>query len=171
MQGLIPIEREVRDAQGHWYLVRLLPYRTVEDRIAGIVLTLVDITERKGSQEALKLSEQRFDAIAEKAVVGVVQTVLDGCITFANHFYHRVLGYADGALIGLSVFDRMHPDDRASVRERFAGVCEIGHFETDLRCLRRDGSVHRMHAIVTWLPVPEDSGGSLLIVCSDVGDR
>ena len=168
LQGLIPIEREVRDAQGHWYLLRLLPYRTVEDRIAGIVLTLVDITERKGSQEALKLSEQRFDAIAEKAVVGVVQTTFDGRITFANHFYHQVLGYADGALAGLSVFDRVHPDDRHALRERFSGLRDNGHFEMEMRCLRHDGGVHRMHGIVSWLPVPEEGGGSVLMVCSDV---
>ena len=41
------IEREVCSAEGDWFLVRLLPYRTIEDQIAGVVLTLVDVTERK----------------------------------------------------------------------------------------------------------------------------
>jgi two-component system CheB/CheR fusion protein len=171
LQGLIPIEREVRDAQGRWYLARLLPYRTVDDRIAGIVLTLVDITERKGSQEALKLSEQRFDAIADKAVVGVVQTTLDGRITFANHFYHQVFGYADGALVGSSVFDRIHAEDREISRAQYARIREAGHFEAEKRCVRQDGSVNWMHSSVTWLPVPEESGGSILVVCTDVTER
>jgi two-component system, chemotaxis family, CheB/CheR fusion protein len=171
LQGLVPIEREVQDAQGHWYLVRLLPYRTVDDRIAGVVLTLVDITERKGSQEALRLSEQRFDAIADKAVVGVVQTTLDGRITFANRFYHEMLGCADGTLVGTSMFERIHPDDREPTRGRFAGVRADGHFETETRCLRQDGGVNWMHSSVTWLPVPEEGGGSILIVCTDVTER
>ena len=171
LQGLIPIEREVHDALGHWYLVRLLPYRTVDDRIAGIVLTLVDITERKGSQEALRLSEQRFDAIADKAVVGFVQTLLDGRIAFANHYYHQVLGYADGALLGTSVFDRIHPDDRDALRTQFTRIREAGHFELETRCLRQDGSPLCMHSTASWLPVPEESGGSILIVCTDMTER
>jgi two-component system CheB/CheR fusion protein len=171
LQGLIPVEREVQDAQGRWYLVRLLPYRTVDDRIAGVVLTLVDITERKGSQEALRLSEQRFDAIADKAVVGVLQTTLDGRITFANRFYHQMLGYVDGALVGTSMFDRVHPDDRDPSRGLFAAIRGNGHFEAEERCLRQDGGVNWIHSSVTWLPVPEDSGGSILIVCTDVTER
>ena len=47
LQRLAPIEREVGQPGGRWYLARLLPYRTIEDRIAGVVLTFVDITERR----------------------------------------------------------------------------------------------------------------------------
>jgi two-component system CheB/CheR fusion protein len=171
LQGLIPIEREVRDAHGHWYLVRMLPYRTVEDRIAGVVLTLVDITERKGNQEALRLSEQRFDAIAEKAAVGVVQATLDGRIVFANHFYHAVLGYPDGVLVGGRLLDQIHPDDRETASGLFSRIREIGHFEAEKRCLRKDGSVNWMHSSVTWLPMPDDEAGAVLVVCTDVTER
>ena len=41
------VEREVLGAQDHWYMMRLLPYRTTEDHIDGIVLTFVDVTESK----------------------------------------------------------------------------------------------------------------------------
>ncbi|MFL6699554.1 MAG: PAS domain S-box protein [Vitreoscilla sp.] len=171
LQGLVPIEREVPDAQGRWYLVRMLPYRTVEDRIAGVVLTLVDVTERKRSEEALRLSEQRFDAIAEKAAVGVLQATPEGRITFANHFYHAVLGYADGTLVGRQLLDLIHPDDRQAAAELFAGIRQARHFETEKRCLRKDGSVNWMHSSATWMPVPEEDSGSLLVVCTDVTER
>ena len=42
-----------------------------------------------------------------------MQTTLDGRITFANHFCHQVLGDTDGALVGASMFDRIHQNDRA----------------------------------------------------------
>ncbi len=45
------IEREVRDADGHWFLVRLLPYRSSEDRIEGIVLAFIDITRSKKAED------------------------------------------------------------------------------------------------------------------------
>ena len=44
---LQPVEREVRGARRRWYLVRVLPYRTSEDRIDGAVLNFIDVTERR----------------------------------------------------------------------------------------------------------------------------
>src|SRR5207253_2751220 len=78
LKELVPIEREVSDARQRWYLARMLPYRTSEDRIAGIVLTLVDISERKRSQRALRMSEERFSAVANKAAVGLLQADISG---------------------------------------------------------------------------------------------
>jgi two-component system CheB/CheR fusion protein len=53
LKNLIPIEREVREGD-RWFLARLQPYRTLEDHIAGVVLILVDITERIRSAAELK---------------------------------------------------------------------------------------------------------------------
>ena len=66
LRTLVPIEREVR-GDGDWFLVRLQPYRTVEDHIAGVVLTFVDVTDRRRATEALReqLAElERFNAVA-----------------------------------------------------------------------------------------------------------
>jgi two-component system, chemotaxis family, CheB/CheR fusion protein len=171
LQGLVPIEREVQDLQGRWYLVRMLPYRTSEERIAGVVLTLVDITERKGGQEALRLSEQRFSAIAERAAIGVLQAAPDGRITFANHFYHAGLGHADGELMGRPLLEQIHEADRALMTSLLARLVENGHFDVEVRCLHRNGVTRWMHSAVTWLPVPEAAGGSILLVCTDVTER
>jgi len=40
-------EREVQHGPDEWYLARFRPYRTVDGEITGVVLTLVDITERR----------------------------------------------------------------------------------------------------------------------------
>jgi hypothetical protein len=63
---LIPIEREVRTEE-EWFLARLQPYRSLEDRIGGVVLTFVSITERRRATEALRdqLGElERFNRVA-----------------------------------------------------------------------------------------------------------
>jgi two-component system CheB/CheR fusion protein len=57
---LIPIEREIEDEESRWYLTRMLPYRSTQDRIDGVVITFVDITARKRAEEALRRSEQRL---------------------------------------------------------------------------------------------------------------
>jgi len=60
---LARIEREVADDQGRWYLTRVLPYRSAEDRIEGVVLTFVEITERRLAVHSLRESEARFRAL------------------------------------------------------------------------------------------------------------
>jgi two-component system CheB/CheR fusion protein len=47
LSHLSPIKREVRSRTDRWFDVRLRPYRTVDDKIDGVVITFVDITDRK----------------------------------------------------------------------------------------------------------------------------
>ena len=65
LERLEVTEREVEGADGRWYLVHLRPYRTSEDRIDGVVITFVDITRRKGNEEALRQSEARYRTLFE----------------------------------------------------------------------------------------------------------
>jgi two-component system CheB/CheR fusion protein len=65
---LIPTEREVR-GDGAWYQARIQPYRTLEDHIAGLVLTFVDITDRVTANEALREQVGELERF-NKLVVG-----------------------------------------------------------------------------------------------------
>jgi two-component system CheB/CheR fusion protein len=46
LADLAPVRREIRSRAGRWYDTRLRPYRTVDDKIDGVVITFVDISER-----------------------------------------------------------------------------------------------------------------------------
>jgi two-component system CheB/CheR fusion protein len=61
LQLLVPIEREVEESGGRFFLARLLPYRTTEDRIAGVVLTFVDVTERLAAQAEVSRAQQQLE--------------------------------------------------------------------------------------------------------------
>src|SRR3954471_16244502 len=58
--NLTPIRHEIRSRDDRWYDVRLRPYRTVDDKIDGVVLTFVDMTDRRHTEEALRTSERRL---------------------------------------------------------------------------------------------------------------
>jgi two-component system CheB/CheR fusion protein len=62
LRDLAQMAVEVRTDDGRWLMMRLRPYRTVEDRIEGIVLSFVDISRRRTAEEALRLSEERYEA-------------------------------------------------------------------------------------------------------------
>jgi two-component system CheB/CheR fusion protein len=55
-------EREVQDREGHWYSLRILPYKTLEDTIEGAVLTLVDINDLKNNLQEIKQSHDQLAA-------------------------------------------------------------------------------------------------------------
>ncbi len=62
LDDLPVVEREVSSANRRWYIARILPYRTAEDRIAGAVLTFTDITERKRIEEELEAAREQLEA-------------------------------------------------------------------------------------------------------------
>lgn len=65
LKTLIPQEREVKIPENKWYLVRILPYRTVKDIIDGAIIALIDITELKRVHEEIQLLQTLTLAIGE----------------------------------------------------------------------------------------------------------
>lgn len=53
LRELSTLEAEVRSDTGRWYSRRVLPYRTLDDRIAGVVVTFIDITDRKHDADVI----------------------------------------------------------------------------------------------------------------------
>ncbi|HEX2673280.1 MAG TPA: chemotaxis protein CheB [Polyangiaceae bacterium] len=61
LKQLVAVEREVAESSGRFFLARLLPYRTTDDRIAGVVLTFVDVTERQLAQQAVHRAQLELE--------------------------------------------------------------------------------------------------------------
>jgi two-component system CheB/CheR fusion protein len=57
LANLVPIRREVRSRGGLWYDMRILPYRTADDKIDGVVITFVDISGRHAIEGTLRSNE------------------------------------------------------------------------------------------------------------------
>jgi two-component system, chemotaxis family, CheB/CheR fusion protein len=60
LDDLTPIRREVHGRNNGWYDVRLRPYRTIEDKIDGVVITFSDVTDRHRTEEALRECERKL---------------------------------------------------------------------------------------------------------------
>lgn len=73
LETLVPYENEVNTNNGTCYLLRIQPYRTLDNVIEGVVLTFTDISQRVKAESAVKnaldLSESIIDTIREPILV------------------------------------------------------------------------------------------------------
>ena len=67
LNKLISVEREVVTTDKRYYMMRLLPYRTAEDSINGVVITFYEISKRRQAEQALQHSEERLRLLIESA--------------------------------------------------------------------------------------------------------
>ena len=63
LAGEVPANREVEADNGAWYTRRILPYRTQDARVAGVVITFADISERKTAEQAIEAARSYSDSI------------------------------------------------------------------------------------------------------------
>jgi two-component system CheB/CheR fusion protein len=96
LDDLSLVEREVRDLDGRWFLSRLLPYRTTEDQIAGVVITCVDITARKSAEEAGRW----LSVMVESSNDAIISFGMDDKIVSWNHGAEKIFGYTAQEMIG-----------------------------------------------------------------------
>ena len=93
LDTLTPVEEEVQTKTGAWYLMRIRPYRTLENVIEGGVVTFVDITQRKRLERAVEsshlgLTETILSAAWEPILIlDEKQLVLTANQSFYNHFH------------------------------------------------------------------------------------
>ncbi|HEY4065767.1 MAG TPA: CheR family methyltransferase [Burkholderiaceae bacterium] len=163
LEHLVPIEREV-DGRGGWYLARLRPYRTIEDRIAGVVLSFVDITERKQTDAALQHSGELMRLVIDNARdYAIFSTDLAGGITGWNTGAQRLLGYDEKEVLGRPAHVVFTDEDRAAgVPEReLATARETGRASDDRFHQRKDGS--RFWASGVLMAMHEDVDGGPVI--------
>ncbi len=101
MDTLIPKELEVQTAVGQWFLLRIRPYRTLENVIEGAVITFVNIQELKMGREGM----QRSAAIIEDSHDGILLRGLDGRILAWNPAAQRMYGWSEDEALTMNIRD------------------------------------------------------------------
>ena len=74
LRTLVPLEREIASDDGRWFAMRVMPYRTLDDVIDGVVITFMDISASKRLEAELRSSRERFGALLENLPAGFAVT-------------------------------------------------------------------------------------------------
>lgn len=129
-----------RDGRVVWVQV-IVSYACDEaGRPQHVVSQIIDISERKRTEEALKQSEERFRAVIEQASDAIFLTDDDGRVVDANRCACEGLGYTRDELVGMPIptFDPdVTPEKMQWIGEQ---IRSSGHATFDTRHRRKDGS-------------------------------
>jgi len=129
IKALSSVETETKTNDGRWFNVRIMPYRTLDDHIDGLVMTFTDITkskkleiELKEANESLQISkETRYRRLFESAKDGIL--ILDaetGKITDVNPYLIEELGYSKEEFVEKTIWEIGFLKDIVANKEKFS---------------------------------------------------
>ncbi|HEX5810258.1 MAG TPA: PAS domain S-box protein, partial [Anaerolineales bacterium] len=167
-----PYEKEYVRSDG-----TLIPVYIANAMLPGpgeeIASFVIDITERKRAEEALRKSEERYRGIVNQSVGGISETDLTGKYIMVNDHYCEITGYTRRELLNeMRMQDITHPDDLAKNSELFARLAADGtSFEIEKRYVRPDGSIVWVHNSVSAITRIDGRPQSAVAVVIDVTER
>jgi two-component system CheB/CheR fusion protein len=105
LRTLVSTEVEVATQDGEWYAIRMLPYRTSDNVIDGLVMTFIDITKQKQSEQTRSTNiRQYIENIVDSLREAVVVLNTDLRVMSTNRVFIQVLQLQALDVVGESLF-------------------------------------------------------------------
>ena len=154
LDTLIPCEAEVRTLDGKAYLLRIHPYRTLENVIEGAVITFVDITEMQRMREALTKANDllRLAVVVRDSRDAITVQDMNGRILAWNPGAVRMYGFSEAQALEMNIRDCIPEELREEALTRVHQLSRAQVLEPYLtRRVARDGTIVEVSMISTAL--------------------
>jgi two-component system CheB/CheR fusion protein len=144
MENLRLNEREIQTKNGEWFLLRILPYRTDENAVMGIIVIFINITQRKKAESEISELNKRLQLAMNKGGLSWWEWDYENNYVIAGEHKSRMLGYKSEEMEGgyEKWADLIHPDDyeRAmqAMRKHIRGETE--QYKVDYRIRNAKGN-------------------------------
>ena len=149
-----------------------LTVESLERAVRHAVALRAGEQQRRQAEAALRASEERFRALVENSSDALLLIDGEARVTYLTPSSTRHLGWRPEQMVGRSIFDFLHPDDRETVGARMAETLQSpGRLVTaELRFLHADGSWRIMEGVgVNHIADP--SVGAIVVNARDITDR
>ncbi len=120
LNKLVPKEVEVQTTAGKWYMLRIQPYRTLDNVIEGAVLSFVDITDIVKTRVALRKANElfRLAVVVRDAPNAITVQDLEGRILAWNHGAVQLYGWSEAEALMMNTNERIPPELREEARTK-----------------------------------------------------
>ena len=147
------IRDRAKDGSIYWVDATVVPFLNQQGDPYRYVAICSDVTGRKGAEDALRASEERFRSLLRYASDIIVVMDAEGTILYESPAVERILGLKPAQRVGTSVFDRVHPDDAELMRNKLTELLKTTQERTPMWYRIRDNedSWHHFEAIATNL--------------------
>ncbi|MDG6258134.1 MAG: PAS domain S-box protein [Methanomicrobiaceae archaeon] len=147
-RGIHEYRFRAKDGQYRWLADYFTVLRDRDGHPLYRVGVVRDITEHKEADEALRESESQYRTLVENMHDVVYSYSLDGHITYISPNVQTCFGYTPSEMIGHSLFEYLHPEDREAVLRDFQRTITTSEeFTTYCRLIQKDGSVSHVEEI------------------------
>lgn len=153
LRTLVFKQSEVQTREGQWYLARIMPYRTADNVIDGLVLTFVDINPVKEAQKTLRRMSKVFTAALDPILI----LDLTGHVVDLNDEAVRCYGYLREELCGQSVTALIPRGQRESFQEQLLR-CRDGETLRNVDCVRRTKDGREQPGLMTLSLLTDERG-------------
>jgi two-component system CheB/CheR fusion protein len=174
LDTLVPLEREVAADDGRRFLTRIVPYRTADDRIEGVVATFLDITRRVEAEEAANRREARFRRAVADAPIPVLLHAEDGEILQLSRTLTEITGYTPEELPTVDAWaERAYGEHAERIADDIDRLYELdGRVDEGEYRVRTKGGEERVWQFSSS-PVGTDGQGRRLVVsmAADLTER
>ncbi|MGI4802504.1 MAG: PAS domain S-box protein [Janthinobacterium lividum] len=161
-----------RDGSRLWANGLMLPLRDEAGTIQGLLKIFRDQTDQKRTEEQLRGSEARLQALMDQSSAGIAQTTLQGHFIFVNDQYCTLVGRSRDELLSLRMGALTHPDDLTPNLTQFESLALGGRsFEVVKRYLRPDGSSIWVRDSVTAVRDADGRVSSIFAVSLDISEQ
>jgi two-component system, chemotaxis family, CheB/CheR fusion protein len=105
IHGIDSQEQEVQDREGRWYSLRIRPYKGVDNRLDGAVVTAIDIDDARRYQRQVERSRDYFMKIVETVSQPLVVLDDDFRVRTANSSFYDTFKLSRQYIEGVSIYD------------------------------------------------------------------
>ena len=165
-----PIEREIVADDGASYVMRIAPYRAIDQRPGGVIITFVDISQRLQNERKLRDSEARFRNLVENAPDPLLLVNAEGAITLVNSVAQQFFGYGEQELLAMKIEELMPKRFRkrhTTHRDEYLKDLKVRPMGSGMELWAVVGSGEEIPIEISLSPVMTDDG---IMVCAAIRD-